>query len=230
MDLLMCKSSLLCVHPFSKVQSSCLSTNELLYLIVLLWMLKSQTFLLLTSEHLYANFPPFLTISPQLIHCCKRLSNLILMHLFVWLNLIAFTLVIFHFFNFKFSTHQRSSCFDRLLNAISTWHEQTWFSDCICCCKYLKCKLAGRTALAVENITPISVVNFKAVVWEWERRLWHLKIIFSIFSSVTAKVMVWVSIFRPKPSICWDSFRTLFFQIYDITKIRKQKNQCVSAH
>ena len=35
---------------------------------------------------------------------------------------------------------------------------------------------------------------------------------FSFFSSVSAEVMLWVSISRPKNSICCDGFRTDFFR------------------
>ena len=59
-------------------------------------MLESQTLLLLIPEHLYVSYPVFPTISPQLSPRCKRLPNLIFMHLFVSLNLIPFILVIFH--------------------------------------------------------------------------------------------------------------------------------------
>ena len=50
----------------------------------------------LIPEHLYVSSPPFLTFSPQLIPRCKRLPNLILMHLLLSLNLVPFALVIFH--------------------------------------------------------------------------------------------------------------------------------------
>ena len=38
------------------------------------------------------------------------------------------------------------------------------------------------------------------------------KLPFSIFCSVSVKVMAWVSIFRPKNSICCDGFRTDSFR------------------
>ena len=110
----------------------------------------------------------------------------------------SFCLSDFPVFNLIFSTHQRSSSF---FNTISAWYEQAWFSNCICCCccKYFSCR-------------PISFVNSETVVWEWERSVWHFKITFSIFSSVSVKVIVQVSIFRPKNSISWDGFRTAFFR------------------
>ena len=55
-----------------------------------------QTLLLLVPEHLRADPALFPTISPQLTPRCKKLLNLILMHLFVSLNLVPFALVIFH--------------------------------------------------------------------------------------------------------------------------------------
>ena len=110
----------------------------------------------------------------------------------------SFCLSDFPLFNLIFSTHQRSSGF---FNSISVWYEQAWFSNCICCCccKYFSCR-------------PISFVNSETVVWEWERSVWHFKITFSIFSLVSVKVIVRVSIFRPKNSISWDGFRTAFFR------------------
>ena len=59
--------------PFSKdmkVQFCRLSASELLYLIVFMWMLESQTLLLLIPEHLSGNSPPSLTIRPQLTPRC----------------------------------------------------------------------------------------------------------------------------------------------------------------
>ena len=86
-------------------------------------------------------------------------------------------------------------------------------------------KTLGRTAWTVEDIRPMNFVNSKTVVWGWERRFWHFKITFSIFSSVSAKVMVQVSIFRPKNSYLLWWFQDWFFQIYDNTQMLKQKNQ-----
>ena len=84
--------------------------------------------------------------------------------------------------------------------------------------------------LRVEDIRPINFVNSKTVVWGWERRFWHFKITFSIFSSVSAKVMVWVSIFTPKNSFLRRVFQNWFFQIYNKNQMLKQKNQGASAH
>ena len=121
-----CARVFCCVYPpFSKdmkVQYCCLSASELLYLVVLLWILESQTLLLLIPEHLYVSSPPFLTISSQLTPRYKRLPNVILMHLFVS-KLGSFFLSDLPLFNLKFSTDQRSSCVDRLLNIISAWYE-----------------------------------------------------------------------------------------------------------
>ena len=77
-------------------------------------------------------------------------------------------------FNLKFSNHQRSSCFDRLFNTISGCYEQAWFSDCICCCyKCLSCRqYLNLDAWTAEDIRPINFVNSKTVVWGWERRFY----------------------------------------------------------
>ena len=56
------------------------------------------------------------------------------------------------------------------------------------------------------------------MVWGRERRFWHFKTTLFIFSSVSAKVMLWVFIFRHKNSICCDGFRVDFFRF--ITKTR----------
>ena len=45
-------------------------------------MLELQILLLLIPEYLCLNFSPFLTISPQLAACCKKLPKLIFIHLF----------------------------------------------------------------------------------------------------------------------------------------------------
>ena len=75
----------------------CLSTSELLYLIVLSLILASQTLLPLILENLCTNSRPFLTVSSQLTPRSKRVSSWILMHLFVSLNLVSFVLMIFHY-------------------------------------------------------------------------------------------------------------------------------------
>ena len=49
------------------------------------------------------------------------------------------------------------------------------------------------------------------------------------FSVVCAKVMVCISIFRPK-NIFPGSFLELIFKIYGKTQMIKQKNQCVFNH
>lgn len=54
------------------VESYCLSASELLYLIVLLWMLEWQTLLLLIEGYLYANSSPFRTIPHQLAPRCQK--------------------------------------------------------------------------------------------------------------------------------------------------------------
>ena len=80
--------------------------------------------------------------------------------------------------------------------------------------------------LRVEDIRPINFVNSKTVVWGWERRFWHFKITFSIFSSVSAKVMVWVSIFTPKNSLfCDGCFKTDFFRFMTKTRCWSRKTK-----
>ena len=72
------------------------SASELLYLIVICWILVLQTLLLLVSEHLCADPATFLPISPKLTSFYNRLPKMMFMHLFVSLNLVPFILVIFH--------------------------------------------------------------------------------------------------------------------------------------
>ena len=122
-------------------------------------MLELQIWLLLLPEHLYVS-SPFLTISPQLTPRCKRLPNLILKHPFVSLNLDTFVLLIFHRLILNFPpTKEVPVLTDFLILS------QAWLSDCIsCCCKYLSCRRAGRTAWTVEDIRPINFVDSKTVV------------------------------------------------------------------
>ena len=147
---------LMSTNSFSKdmkVQSCCLSANELLYLIVLLWMLEQQTLLVLILERLHAKFSYFLN-SPR----CKRYSNVILMHLIVSPNLIPFAFVIFHCWILNLQST------NRLFSTISTLCEQARFSDYIVSCwRYFSCWRVGRTTLSVKDTRPILFVNFKTV-------------------------------------------------------------------
>ena len=99
----------------------------------------------------------------------------------------------------------------------------------ICCwSKYLSCRRARRTARTVDEIRPINSVKSKTVALEWERRFWHFKITCSIFCSVSDKVMVGVSISRPKNSICWDGLTTNFFIFFTKSRCRSGKiNVCL---
>ena len=120
MNLLICKSSLLCVTPFSKDMKvqSCLSASKLLYSIVLFWMLESQTLLLLMPEHLNVSSTPFLTISPQFTPLQKAPRPDFDASVCIT-KFGSFCLSDLALFNLKFSTHQRSFCFGRLFNTIS---------------------------------------------------------------------------------------------------------------
>ena len=127
-------------------------------------MLESQTLLLLIPKHLYISSPPFLAISPKLTSLLQKATQPDF-DASVCINKFgSFCLSDLQLFNLKFSTQQRSSCFDRLLNTISVWYEKAWFSDYIyCCCKYRSNRRACRTAWTVEDIRHVNFVNSKTV-------------------------------------------------------------------
>ena len=110
------------------------------------------------SRTFVCKFSSFSDHFPQLTPRCKRLPNLILMHLLVSLNLVPFALVIFHCLILNFPPTKKVPVLIDCL--ISAWYELAWFSDCICCCcKYFSCRQAGRTAWAVEDIRSINFVS-----------------------------------------------------------------------
>ena len=58
-------------------------------------------------------------------------------------------------FNLKFSTHQRSCCFDKLFNTISASYEQAWFSDCISIEKKVIVFVVVVNSLAVDELAEL---------------------------------------------------------------------------
>ena len=123
-------------------------------------MLESQTLLLLFPEHLYVSSPPFLTIFPKVTPHCKRLPNLILMHLFVSLNLVLFALVIFHCLILNFPPMKEipvlTDCLILSLPGMNRLGIVIVFVFVV--------NTLGRTAWTVEDIRPINFVNSKTVV------------------------------------------------------------------
>ena len=179
---------------------------------VLWWMLEMNTLLLLNPEYLGSNSLPSLTISLGW-HTVAKASHPDFDTSVCITKFRSFCLGDFQFFNHKFSTDRISFFFDTLFNAISVWYEQAWFRGYIWrFCKYLSYRWAGRTVWIVEGIRPISFVISKAL--RVRKEIWHLKITFSLFSSVSPKIMVWLWViyFMPKNSFCWNSFRTDFLR------------------
>ena len=124
-------------------------------------MLESQTWLLLIPEHLYVS-SPFRTISPQLTPRCKRLPNLILMHLFVSLNLVPFALVIFHCLILNFPpTKEVLVLTDFLILSLPGMNS---LGLVIVFVVVVNTLVVDEQAGAVEDIRPISFVHSKTVV------------------------------------------------------------------
>ena len=128
-------------------------------------MLELQTMLLLIPEHLCANSFSFSDHFPQVDTTFQKAAQPDFDASVCITKFDSFCLSDHPLFNLKFSTHQRSSCFDSLFNTTSAWYEQAWFSDCICClCKYFSSRRAGRDARTVEYIRLINSVNSKTLV------------------------------------------------------------------
>ena len=129
-----------------KFQFCCLSTSELLYLIAFV-NVRIGNFAAINSKIFICKFPSFFDHFPLVDTALQKALQPDFDASVCITKFDSFCLSDLPLFNLKFSTNERSSCFHRLFDTISTWYEQAWFSDFICCCcKYLSYRKASRTA------------------------------------------------------------------------------------
>ena len=147
-----------------KVQSCC----ELLYLIVLLWMLELETLLLSILVHLCAKSPPFFDHFSPFGTLLQKLPQA---DIYASIYISKFDIkVIFHCLNLNFSpTKWFSVLTDCLILSLPSVNNPGLVMRSV----------VVVNTLAVDEVAPIRPINFvnsKTVFWGWEKRLWHFKI------------------------------------------------------
>ena len=236
MDLLVCKSSLLCVSLIFEIYESAvlLSIRKWIAIFQCPFVnVRMSNFAAIVFRTFMCKFSPFPDHFYSVETSLQKASQPDLDASVCIAKFGFFCLSDLQFFNPKFSTHQRSSCFDRLFNTDSDWYEQACFSDCICCCcKCLSCRRDGWAAWRAADIRPINFVNSETVI-EGEKGDFDIsKLPFSSFAWLVPKS--WCGcLFLGLKTLFAGMVSKLIFKIYDKTLMLSRKinvSQLISSN